>query len=523
MCGRRKLPIRWLALICVFLWSSLFVDRASAQYVPPQELTIAIYELTPGGGLTSPAVACTTGSIVYGCTAVAGNADYSYPYDESRITISMEQDYLLDVIPQEMSPWQFDIQALKAQAAAARSYAYHRDRFPLSSNEPNWYNNSNSYQVFLPWKFDSIGGLDVSDLFPCSSFFLSVPQSRVCRAATELDFMLYRYFGAEEPPFIEHPIFAEFSADVLTPGFTEDSAPIVDENGDVLYPRQFPYLRMTSDPISHDPVVPPDDLVFHGRGMSQNGAGRWATGNDAFPTGTDSWGVKLDSTQILAHYYSGIDFYKLNSVSPITPTWQTQPDDRWIPLQMSWSNPNVNTGNLHEFNTASTYPMTISIQNAGRDTWACDAIIEYRLRYSWVSSAHSEDGPTSASLCNLERAELVGRSLTIHTPSVDGIYNLHFDIHQIYLPTGITLSKFSDPDTNGNGWDTHDLLSRVGTPTDSIYMPFLIKQASRSSEVIPTQVALLDVEQHTSSTSVVYFTLLLLALLTVTKFWKNLI
>ena len=64
---------------------------------------------------------CSPGDISYGCTAISSR---SYPYSANPVTIPIETDYLLDVVPKEVSVEAFHPTAIQAQAIAARSYAY---------------------------------------------------------------------------------------------------------------------------------------------------------------------------------------------------------------------------------------------------------------------------------------------------------------------------------------------------------------------------------------------------------------
>ncbi len=96
----------------------------------------------------------------YGCTAF--DQDHyppdqvrPYPYSTNPAAVSIEDDYLLDVVPREMGTYYHPL-ALKAQAVVARTYAYCAMR-ANEGTEDYWgycrkeINNSNEFQVFVPY------------------------------------------------------------------------------------------------------------------------------------------------------------------------------------------------------------------------------------------------------------------------------------------------------------------------------------------------------------------------------------
>ena len=116
--------------------------------------------------------------------------------------MDIEGDYLLDVVPREMGPSGHHPLALRAQAIVARTYAYcviHTWEQPGGGEgDPYWGNclreidNSNRFQVFVPYHFDRLTSDD---------------QQAVQDAVAEVAYLI----DAEEPE--RGPIFAEFSAD----------------------------------------------------------------------------------------------------------------------------------------------------------------------------------------------------------------------------------------------------------------------------------------------------------------------
>ena len=80
-----------------------------------------------------------------------------------------------------------------------------------------------------------------------------------------------------------------------------------------------PYLTRVEEPISGCDIYD----AIHAWGMSQRGAIRWAKGNQCAGSGNQPWPVRwTDYRQILAHYYTGIDFLDGSGV-------EFAPDDRW--------------------------------------------------------------------------------------------------------------------------------------------------------------------------------------------------
>jgi peptidoglycan hydrolase-like amidase len=149
------------SLLIIFLFFRATPSKAAPLAIPPYPSTVNVtmYGLQPDG--TRKAFTCNSGNKNFGCTAFC--TDYNsevcnlyraqgYPYPTSTISAPIESYYLLDVISQEMNPWIYSEQvAVEAQAIAARSYlGWH------INNTPGSFDNSNSYQVFIPFKFDSL-------------------------------------------------------------------------------------------------------------------------------------------------------------------------------------------------------------------------------------------------------------------------------------------------------------------------------------------------------------------------------
>jgi len=141
-----------MIFVIICLISSLIpTSESKAAYltVPPWPTNVPVnmYELLDRGDITG--TQCSTGDIVYGCTAFCYNSTIAceqsqligYPYSTSTIYIPIEKYYLLDVVSSEMNPWKWsELVALQAQAIAARSFiGYHlNNSLGLINNSMNF-------------------------------------------------------------------------------------------------------------------------------------------------------------------------------------------------------------------------------------------------------------------------------------------------------------------------------------------------------------------------------------------------
>jgi hypothetical protein len=248
---------------------SVAQERASASqqeppYVMPTEITVRMFKLTASGASTGQP--CLPGDTAFGC-GPGGNAPY--PYLTSTITVSLQNDYLLDVVPQEMGLF-YHPNALQAQAVAARTYALNNILNKRAIN------NSISFQAFIPGKFESLGPPPDNIDAACASTNLSRNQRQVCDAVLPVEYLTV---------IEDLPMFAEFSADWTLRTKTGSRAGLV----------------AVDDPISS--ACDANDFG-HGRGMSQEGASRWARGDSCSYAGRNSapWSVRWPRyEQILYH------------------------------------------------------------------------------------------------------------------------------------------------------------------------------------------------------------------------------
>jgi len=251
----------------------------------------------------SMGVDCGINDTSYGCTVYCDNYDWPtcpgitdpargsrpYPYSSAWPNISFDKDYLLDVVGQEASPGLFDPVALQAQAIAARSYAWYQ----INNSPYNVINNSTSFQVFLPFKFESFGPDPNNASAPCQSTNLSANQTRLCQAVGTEGYYL-SWDDATNPQYL--PARANFFSDVLER---------TTSSGDKAY------LIGVKDPISNNNATcSASNSATHSWGMSQEGAQRWATGDQcgtAYPNIDALWSARWTRPeQILFHYYTDV-------------------------------------------------------------------------------------------------------------------------------------------------------------------------------------------------------------------------
>jgi len=94
-----------LLLLALLLWGVISSGNAFASFSPTSNITVHVYRLEPSGALwIDPATGayhlCSSDDTFYGCTAISS---YAYPYSTNPVTIPIETDYLLAVVPSEVS------------------------------------------------------------------------------------------------------------------------------------------------------------------------------------------------------------------------------------------------------------------------------------------------------------------------------------------------------------------------------------------------------------------------------------
>lgn len=125
--------------------------RAYTSWTPAATVVIRMRRLLPGG-IDAGTGDCAVGDSSFGCT-YSYSAFGSYPYATNPAVVDIENDYLRDVVSMEMDPADYNHSdaTLSVQAIASRSYTHWH-----IENNPGAIVNSNAFQVFVPYKFESL-------------------------------------------------------------------------------------------------------------------------------------------------------------------------------------------------------------------------------------------------------------------------------------------------------------------------------------------------------------------------------
>lgn len=182
----------FIAVLVLFIVPPSVMANNLPAFTPPDSITVTMKQLVfPGGGDRGVPCSITPPDIHWGCTAF--DVDHysddtrAYPYATNPVSVPIETDYLLDVIPQEMGTY-YHPTAQQAQAVAARTYAY-------------WHiaagyilNNSNSYHVFIPLKFESLPPAiaTITETTPCTVANLSTERAAASQGTTCLQIVFSR-------------------------------------------------------------------------------------------------------------------------------------------------------------------------------------------------------------------------------------------------------------------------------------------------------------------------------------------
>ncbi len=411
---------------------------AHAQYTPPNHVIVTMYSLTePGGGMLEPPVPCTKDDRSYGCTAVKDDDTYAYPFNDSTITISIEETdgpdnnvygyaYLKDVIAQEMSPSSFLQPALDAQAIAARTYAY------WHINATGRLNNSNQHHVFLPYRYQQFADAD---------------QRKIDSAVANRYYMSYHrsFFNGFRTVPADEPIFSEFSTDAY-----QQSRTHAEQN-----PRH-PYLLGVEDPLSFHPDIPPLIAATnaHQRGLSQNGAGRWARASTSFrcdpaPAPCEPppsvphtpWSVRwLYPAQILSHYYTGIHLRDANAGNRIvTPAY------RWVPLRVKWEG-----RGLDVLCPGEVVTVTFSLQNTGTAAWELNGAFRFDYAIESIPGGPTVQGQATVDDAVIEPGERYTPTLTIPATAIGPVGTAKLVVFDMYRGTAGPFRNLESAD--GRPW-----------------------------------------------------------------------
>ncbi len=424
-------------------------------YTPEPYITVTMYVLDENGGSTG--TLCNAKEVSWGCSAFCTNSTQCphpdleplpYPYgDTNPIHIPIQTYYLLDVVSQEMSPDLYPYPAaLRAQAVAARSYAWWHVENTILSGWRTSINNSNGYQVFVPYRFDALNPkaapLEPTTAAPCASSksIQNSSQQLACEAVAPRYYLVTWYRDA--------PALTEFSSDSMDKTLTYPT-PTPPSS-----PTPFPYLKGVEEPISTS-----CDTVDSGNryGMSQNGASRWTRGDKCAleKNGGEPWNVKWTRPeQILFHYYTGVHLRDADNANAIL-----SPDWRWNPLQIDWRTANYQPPAMIA-GTVNTYK--VQLQNTGIYAWDCHVLPNrpippsYRLRYQWLNGQTVLYTGQGTTVCGLVPGNSTRIDLAIQVPVVStGLYTLRLDIHE-----GTEDFWFSS-----GGWPPYDIPVRIESGT----------------------------------------------------------
>ena len=443
------------------LWSlagsypvNVFASLSTSNTSVTSVVTVTMFELFPTG--VSTGQTCTSGSTKWGCTAYCDNDDNgvlwsscspettkSYPFNIPTVTVSIEGNssvpynrYLRDVVPEELgikkaSQGNVPLSSVKAQAIAARTYAYWRTEY-------DYLDNSASRQVFVPYYYDTLN---------------TEQQQRVDEAVGDIWYMTL--------PGSTDPIDALYGAD----------------NGATTSPGYRSYLKSISDTIS---VAYGQPVGTGNGGMSSKGASRWGFGHTSsrgpvavsglnYPHDSDGlgdfWSVRWDeAAQILTHYYTGIHIQ-----NAVNGNQQLTPDYRWNLLDVSWAEagcPDVIPEN-------SVCTGTFLIQNTGVTAWNTGHIFldHYTLAEQANRSTNALMNPSGISTTALP-GEVVTVTTTVSPPTGAVAGSRHTIRFDMAYDEDNGLDYFSDREA-GHPWYTYDVESCVGHC--ATYLPLVLK------------------------------------------------
>ena len=405
-------------LLIVFLLMLFVFQQAQASAVIPSSknpvpantslrstITIYLYPLDTTGALASADLCKWPDDAksqwnegTYGCGDMDPNGDGQFNASEP---VNPENFYLDDVLATEMNLAQIppEPEALKAQAVASRSVAtWKAEHQPWAGTGTNSINNSSSYQVLNPGA-RNIGG----------------HQSVIHDAVTGTQGQFLRYIMS--CPTDANP---QAQCDAIDAEFSSDFAVSASEGSkDYLIGGIKDPITTTSNLPFPDGVCQPG-VIANSWGMSQLGAVRWAKGNTC-PDGTGTtWPVnmpspiKWDYKQILAHYYTGVEFKNDDTGAYFAP------NDRWNLLKYDLPSTTATVG--------ASFIVNVTLQNtsAANSNWS-DVVIGYKWNDgTWAVLPNS----VSSTPLGNPPAEL---SLSIPVPAgLPTDSTLHLDLgHQI--------------------------------------------------------------------------------------------
>jgi hypothetical protein len=189
------------------------------------------------------------------------------------------------------------------------------------------------------------------------------------------------------------------------------------------------YLIGVEDPISNNNATcSASNSAAHSWEMSQEGAQRWATGDQCgtgYPNEDALWSVRWTRPeQILFHYYTDMHIRDANKQVVATMS----PGNRWNPLQL--------TGMLGQGTPilwrGANFPTGVLVQNTGLSDWLCTSeVLGYRLRYRWAKPGRTPvDGQQGLLECGLAQGSATWTVVNVdHIPDWGyGWYTVQFDV-----------------------------------------------------------------------------------------------
>ncbi len=324
-----------IVVCCALLHVIIAARPVEAQFSAPTAVSVLMYALDESGAILNGNdlawSRCKTNDNRFGCTNP--DSGLQYPFIANPVTVLIEgtdvdNRYLRDVVSKELIVPVFHQTAVRAQAIASRTYLYDLIRRGVQVT------NSSNHQVFVPRSYDLLATAERAkiDIAVSGRWYLSSSSDML-------------------------PITSMFFSDVRLRTLT--------------WPVPgFPHLFGVEDPISNHP-----DIVetSHSSGMSQNGAGRWARGNQSYNLGRDlgPWPVYWsDAQKILTHYYTGIHIRNADNGNAIIT-----PERRSVDLNLRWSpSSGVAPGPVC---AGSALQLTARVQNTGITTWPNDGSVYY--------------------------------------------------------------------------------------------------------------------------------------------------
>ncbi len=395
--------IALVLVILVLLISQYTASKAEPlnAYSSPTQVTVQMFSLDPVGG--GPLAPCSAGSTSWGCTAFCGSSSTPcapgptkpYPYSSSVPSVSIESDYLLDVVAHEAFPSILSTVAVEANAIAARSFTYGH----IQANST--IDNSTNKHVFVPYRFESLNSI-ITPNNPanlCGSTNLNSAQQKVCSGAARRYYVSYG-----TAPNDDFPAITQYFSDI--------------SNQTVAGAQ--PYEVSVADPISSDPAIV---QVGHGRGMSQRGASRWGYGNLGYSGDLTSWSVQWTKPEhILLHYYTGVHLRDANNNNT-----RLSPDYRWNPLAVNWGGgatlpPNMQVG--------TPYSVVIQLQNTGAVNWGNDVRLSCQWKKPDGSIVNCQTEANPGTLTMGSPAPTITLPVSPNTGFTNGIYTLMIDMKQ---------------------------------------------------------------------------------------------